>query len=356
MRVLIGDKFGRVLTELTGDVGPVAWVLNGIGRTSVGLGLRDPKAREDYLQIGNRVYLEMDAGLPPWGGVLDLPRQWGGGVVTVSGYGIERLLEFRRTGKNDSFYERSTGEIFRELLRRAEAREPLGIRFGEIWQGGRPHYPRYHYKSLWYVLSYSLPRMERCDFRFVPRLDGDYIRFEARFYQIAGRDLTANVAIVEGRNTAEGLTLTEQGQIINDHAAVAEGQTWGPERTVVLGQDAASRARYGLRETGKVYPGVSVPATLQMHTENVLSENSEPRRIFSLEVTDHAPGRFADYDLGDRIRCVLPSYGFGGYDGTVRVIGREYDPATGRCTLVVEEPNEPVYWIYQDDAETEEEA
>ena len=159
------------------------------------------------------------------------------------------------------------------------------------------------------------------------------------------------MAIVEGA-TRRRLTLTEQGQIINDHA-VAEGQT-GAGVTVVLGRRRAGALR--VRETGKVYPGVSVPATLQMHTENVLSENSEPRRIFSLEVTDHAPGRFADYDLGDRIRCVLPSYGFGGYDGTVRVIGREYDPATGRCTLVVEEPNEPVYWIYQDDAETEEEA
>ena len=355
MRVLIGDKFGRILTELIGNVGPVSWILNGVGRTSVGLAISDPKAREEYLQVGNRIYLEMDHGLPPWGGVLDMPRQWGGGEVSTSGYGIERLLEFRRTGKNDSFYERSAGEIFREVLRRTEEREPLGIRFGEIWQGGRPHYPRYHYKSLWYVLDYSLPRMERCDFRFVPYLEGDFIRFEARFYQIAGRDRSANTAIVEGRNTADGLRLTEQGQLINDHAAVGDGQTWGPERIVVLGQDAASRARYGLRETGKVYPGVGVTATLQMHVQNVLKRDSEPRRIFNLDVTDDAPGRFADYDLGDLVRCVLPSFGFGGYDGTVRVIGREYDPASGRCTLVVEEPNEPAFWIYQDDL-TEEDA
>jgi hypothetical protein len=204
------------------------------------------------------------------------------------------------------------------------------------------------------VLDYSLPRMERCDFRFVPYLEEDFIRFEARFFQIAGRDRSANTAIVEGRNTAAGLKLTEQGQVINDYAAVAEGQTWGPERTVVLGQDAASRARYGLRESGKVYPGVSATATLEMHARNVLATHSEPRRIFNLEVTDDAPGRFGDYDLGDLVRCVLPSFGFGGYDGTVRVIGREYDPESGRCTLVVEEPNEPPFWIYQDDVATEE--
>lgn len=356
-RVIVADRFGQQLTELVADVGPVSWVLNGVGRTSLSLALSDPKATGVNLQIGNRIYLQFDNGLPPWGGVLDLPRSWQGGTVTVSAYGIERLLDYRCTGKNDAFYDRSAGYIFRELLRREEVQDPLGIRFGEVWMGGRPHWPRYHYKSLWYVLDYSLRRMERCDWRFTAYLDSESrIRFRASFYEVAGQDRSSNVAIVEGRNAADGLQLTEQGAVINAHYAVSEGQTWGSERLVVAGRETESIARYGLRETGKVYSGVSMPTTLEMHARNTLRINSRPRRIFNFEVTNNAPGAFGDYGLGDTIRCVLPSFGFDGYDGNVRVMAREYDPQSGRCTLVVEEPREPEYWIYQDDVEEEAEA
>ena len=351
VRVLIADRFGRLLTEVQADVGPVSWLLNGIGRASIALATSDAKATAEHLEIGNRVLLLFDNGLPPWGGVLDLPRVWGGGQVSVAAYGIERLLNYRVTARSDNFDGQPAGAIFKTLLQREEEQEPLGIRLGEVRNGGRLHYPRYHYKSLWYVLDYSLSRMERCDWRFRPYLENEFLRFQAAFYEQAGADVSGSAALVEGRNVAADSSLTEQGEVVNTHFAVAEGTDWGVERAVIVGQDAQSRARYGLRETGTVYAGVSAPGTLEMHAVNCLRENSSPRRIFGLEVTNAAPGAFADYDLGDRVRCLLPSFGFGGYDGLVRIIGREYDPASGRCTLAVEEPREPAYWVYQDVAE-----
>jgi len=351
VRVLIGDRFGRILTEIVAGVDPVAWILNGIGKTAISLATSNAKATEEYLRIGNRVYLEMNEGLPAWGGVLAMPRTWGGGVVTTTCCGIEHLLKYRCTGKNDAFYERPAGYIYRELLRREEAQDPLGITTGEIWMGGRPHWPRYHYKSLWYVLDYSLRRMERCDFRFVPYIDNGHIRFRADFHQVAGEDKSGKLALIEGRNTAAGLQMQEQGAVINQHFAVGEGSTWGSERLVVAAQATESVAKYGLRETGKVYSGVSVQSTLEMHARNVLDTNSDPRRIFSLEVTNHEPALFSAYDLGDTVSCVLPSFGFGGFDGTVRILAREYDPQTGACKLVVEEPQAMEPWVYQVDAE-----
>ena len=85
----------------------------------------------------------------------------------------------------------------------------------------------------------------------------------------------------------------------------------------------------------------------------MLATNSEPRRLFSLEVVDEVPALFSDYDLGDTVRCMLPSFGFGGYDGTVRILAREFNPASGTCKLVVEEPRAASVWIYQEDAEEE---
>jgi hypothetical protein len=351
MRVLIGDRFGKVLTEVVAGVGPVSWILNGIGKTTLSLALRDAKATEENLRVGNRIYIEMDAGLPVWGGVLDLPRTWRGGTVKATAYTIDYLLQYRCTGKNDSFYERPAGAIFRELLRREEQQDPLGITFGSIWTGGHPHWPRYHYKSLWYVLDYSLQRLEQCDWRFVPYLDDNHIRFRAEFYQVAGTDRSAKLALIEGRNTAEGLELQEQGEVINTHYAVGEGSTWGTERLVVAARDTESVARYGLRESGTVYSGVSVQSTLEMHARDVVNTYSEPRKIFSFEVTNNTPARFAEYDLGDVLACKLPSFGFGGFDGTVRVLARECNPQTGVCKLVVEEPHAVEPWIYSDELE-----
>lgn len=355
MRVLIGDRFGRVIAEVVAEVDSVSWVLNGIGRTAITMATSDPKATADTLQIGNRVYIEMDAGLPAWGGVIDMPRVWERGTVRVTCFDIAHLLDYRVTEKNDSFYGQPVGAIVTELLEREEQQDPLGIVAGSIWMGGHPHWPRYHYKSLWYVLDYSIRRMERCDFRFVPYLDNGYIRFRADLFQQAGTDRSASLALVEGRNTAAALRLEEQGAVVNQHIAVGEGSTWGAERLVVAARDTDSIAVYGLRETGKMYAGVSMPATLEMHARAVIGTHSNPRRIFSFEVTNATPAMFKDYDLGDTLRCVLPSFGFGGFDGTVRVLGREYNPGTGVCKLVVEEPHAIEAWVYSEELEEAEE-
>ena len=351
MHVLVGDRFGTVIAEMQGDVGAVSWILNGIGRTSLVTIKSNSKTTEENLRIGNRIYIEFDdsVGLPPWGGVIDLPRRWEAGKVVVSCYGIEQLLKTRVTRKNDAFYDRPAGTIFSDLLWRTEQKDPLGIVIGNVWIGGRQHWPRYHYKPLWSVLTDSLRKMEQCDFRFIPYLESGRILFRAEFYQVAGADKTSSVALVEGRNVATGLTLEEQGIIVNVCNAVGAGSTWGAERLVIVARDSGSFAHYGLREDGVVYSSVSEPGTLEMHARNELLQQSEPRRIFSLPVTNEDPGKFADYDLGDSVRCILQTFGFGGYDGTLRVLAREFDPGTGGCKLAVEEQNDADVWIYQDE-------
>ena len=349
MRVQIGDRFGKIIAEPLPDVAPLSWILNGIGRTTLTLARADAQATAENLQVGNRVYIEFENGLPPWGGVLDLPRRWGAGSVSVSCYDITQLLKYRCTEKNDSFYGRPVGAIFQELLQREEDQDPLGIVPGAIWLGGHPHWPRYHYKSLWYVLDYSLRKMERCDFRFTPYLDAGHIKFRADLFQTAGADKTAQATLAEGVNVATPLAMVEQGAVINAYFAVAEGATWGTDRLVVAARATESIAKYGLREAGQVQPGVSVQSTLEMHARNALDLGHEPHKIFPLEVTDNEPGRFAAYDLGDTVGCVLPSCDFGGYDGAVRILAREYNPATGDCQVVVEDARTVEPWLYQVD-------
>lgn len=355
MRVLIGDRFGKIIAEVVPEVNSTSWILNGIGKSGIALSTSDPECTEENLQIGNRIYFEFDNGLPPWGGVLELPRDWDGGTVAMTAYTIAQLLKTRRTRKTTSFLEKQVGIIFRDLLVQEESQDPMGITIGSIWKGGHPHWPSYHYKSLWYILDYSLRRLERCDFTFTPYIDNGHIKFRADFYQVAGDDRASSVELIEGRNTAEGLKLREHGEIINSYAAVAEGSTWGSERSVVVAEDRQSIAKYGLREVGQVIPGVSQPSSLEMHARQAIDQYSAPRKLFTLPVVNQEPATFASYGLGDVVSCTLPSFGFHGFEGTVRILGREFDPRSGECDLAVEEPRTINPWIYDEDIEVEEE-
>ena len=349
MRVLIGDRFGRILGEITPFLDPLTWVLNEIGKTRITISRHSSDYEETLLRLGNRIYVELDNGLPAWGGVLGLPRSWNSSGVSITCYAIEHLLQYRVTDKNASLYERPAGEIFRLLLKREEEQDPIGIVMGSIWTGGATHYPRYNHENLWDVMDYSIRRMERCDYTFTPYLEEGHIKFRADLFQIAGDDRSAIVALMEGRNAGEVLLIEEQGELVNTHYAISEGSVWDETRMVITGQDKESVAKYGRRETAKVYAGTSMESTLEMQSRNVLRLNSKPRLYFRLPVSNNEPGKFDSYGLGDEIACQLPSFGFDGFDDNVRVLAREFNPDTGNCELVVEVPNEPDYWIYQED-------
>jgi len=354
MRVLIGDRFGRLLTEVEPEVDSMSWILNEIGKTKLTFSTQDAKATETNLQIGNTIYIENDKDLPPWGGRLDLPRAWSAGKVSATCYTMGYTLQSRVTGKNDIYYQFQVGDVFRLALERIQQQDPLGITFGSIWKGGLPHYPRYNYKTLWYVLNFSLRNMETCDFTFTPYIEDNTIKFRAELFQVLGSDKTSSVTLYEGMNTEASTEVEEQGQVVNTHYAVGEGSVWDETRPVVIGRSSESVASYGLRENREIYTGVSMPATLEMHARNVLKHKAHPQRIFKLKVTNDEPGLFSAYGLGDVVGCVLPGYTFGGLDEPIRVIGREYDPASGVCSLIVEQPRTVDYWFRESELELEE--
>lgn len=345
MRILIGDKFGKIIAEPEVLVGPTSWILNEIGRSVFYISRKDSKATEEVLEIGNRVYIDFNNGLPVWGGVIDLPRGWQQGVITVHCYGIEQLLRFRRTAKAESYYGYLVGGIFHDSIDRTNQVDPLGIDFGHIWYGGREHYPRYNYKDLWYVINYSIRVMETCDFRFEPYISGEQIRFRATFRQVYGIDKHESVALIQDKNVDSSLMMEEQGDIINRHIAVAEGSVWDESRSVRIAQSPESIAKYGLREYREIYPKVSMPATLELLASKGVEDNANPKKFFTLETLDAEPAPFASYDIGDTVHCELPDYTFGGFRDDIRVKGREYDPLTGKASLVVEHPEVVQYYL-----------
>ena len=349
MKAIIGNRFGETLDEIQANFDTFTTILNGIGRTNMTVSRNSNKFLPSLLKPGNTIYVEFEDGTPPWGGILDLPFVWGVDGVKIACYEIAKRFKTRVTDKLASFYGFQAGTIFRLILTREENQSPMGLVMGSIWEGGDPHYPSFHHTSIWDVLDYSIRAMERCDFRFVPYLDDGYIKFRADFFQIAGEDKTNSVMFSEGRNIGAITDIEERGDIINVHYAIGDGTVWDETRTVIIVEDKDSIASYGRGETAASYSGTTMEALLTMQGRNVIRLNSQPRVIFRAPVTNNEPGKYSTYDLGDTIKCYLPSYGFDGFYDSVRIMARDYNANNGACELVLEVQNEPEYWIYQEE-------
>jgi hypothetical protein len=340
MRVLLGDATGVVRAEVVdGTISEVTWRLNAAGSATVTVARGSAAFRQELLEPSARVYVEFDNGLPAWGGVLDTPRSWEPGVVSMKAYTIERILSYRTTKKTRSFSGMVVGGIFTRILEEVEERYSIGLTVGSVWMGGAVHYPRYHFRDAMWIINSSLRKMENCDYRFTPYLDGNRILFRAELQQMMGDDKRARVALMEGANLAEP-SLSEQGTIINRVAIVGSGATWA-EREVVWGVEEASRARFGLRESMFAPADVSQELTLARYADTLIKQNAFPHAVASFTAADVAPARFADYDVGDIVRVVMPSLGFSGYDAATRITARGFDPGSGRCEVVCDEAFEP---------------
>jgi hypothetical protein len=334
--VEIFDRRGVRLGELQPDIEEVSWVLGGVGRMRLSVARSDPEATPDMLRFGNLLRVQFANGLPDWGGVIEPPRAWGESHIRVEAFGGEYLLGFRQTGRGRYFTQVRVGHIFASVIGEANAAGDMLVDVGQVWQGGNAHSPEYHFHDLLTIVQESIAgRLTPADFVLEPVVEGGALRFRASLLERRGRRLPG-VALVEGNNLGV-IQMLEQGPIVNRWVLVGEGTTWGEDRLVATAEDRESIAEFGLREDSEVRAGVTVLATLEEAVAERIRQTAWPRVMLELEAVDERPGRFADYDVGDTVTAQLFSYGFGGYLGQVRVLGREYRPGTGTCKLVVRE-------------------
>lgn len=344
--LLVGDKFGGILAELEATMEEVTWLRNDVGRARLRFALGDSKINETNLRYGNRVLIQFGNGLPDWGGVIDTPRAWGRGAVTVTAYSGEHILGQRRTDKGMYFSGASVGAMLIRIIQEANAVADTGIDVGGVWLGGALHSPEYHLDDLLEILQASIAgRLSTADFAVQPVLVDGKIRFRAFLWERRGH-VKRDVWLVEGHNTTEA-ELVEQGPIINSVTIAgadlsAEGASgWGNGRLIAMYDNAASIARYGLRQWSSVYQDVVIQSSLDEIARARVGKSAQPQNIVDVTVVDRSPANYRDYDIGDTIRGVFPGLGFAGYDKLLRLDGREYRQATGTCRLIVSEEGDP---------------
>lgn len=335
-RLLVGNVAGTILAELQPEIAHLSWRLNNVGQCSFKIAANDPKAVQSNLNFGNRILVEFENGLPSWGGVIGTPRTWDNGLIQVDAYSGEKLFEQRITAKTKTFSGVPVGSIYEELINEANGVSATGVVIGNIWPGGSGHSPDYHLKYLLDVFQKNLTeRLSINDFDVVPFIEAGKIKFKANFYDARGSTKTG-IALVEDKNLGP-IKLKEQGPIINSWTVAGEGSDWGASRLTSTQQDTESIGDYGLREGSRVYGDVADQGSLDSQAQTSLDKTKNPFNIYTLTALDKKPARFVDYDYGDTIRLIAPNYGFGGTDTMVRIRSREFDPAAGSCSLVVQE-------------------
>lgn len=334
-RALVFDRYGSMLAEIEPELEFVNWRLNNEGQCRFSMAWSDPKCTRENLQLGNRLLVQFDNGLPDWGGVLDLPRKRVVGKITATAYTGEHLLDWRVTGKNTVFSNTLPGAIFSSLLSQEDEEHPTGISIGTIWSGGTPRSLEYHYHDLLRRCQ-DLARLTGHDFAVLPVFAGNELSFEAHFYERRGRDKSDSIWLLGGANVQEP-TLDEQGKMANRVILVGEGTTWDDDRLDAITEDASSQAEYDYREYSEVQSGVKVQGTLDANAEALLDEKKQPANRVTIAAVDEKPGRFADYGIGDVVTASLFVDSEEWYfEAPVRVLAREWRPGE-TCRLEVEE-------------------
>lgn len=333
-RVTIGNEQGVVIAELEPEMGPVSWRLNDIGRASFALPRGDEKTIEYILRFGNRIFIEFDNGLPAWGGTIEPPRIWTRGRVEINAFSAEHILSLRRTGKNRIFQGATAGDIFAALIREANQEWDTGIIPNDIWTGGPTYDITFNFTDLLTAIRTDLcGKLAGTEFAIRPQLAGGKIYFTADLWSERGID-RPNTVLVEGTNTSsEGLA--EYGPLLTQHDIAGSGNGWGDDRLTSQARDQDAIGLYGLRQGAGVFGDIGTQETLDAQAAQLLQETTEPTVVVSVTAHNRDPGRFEEYDIGDRIRLMLNSYGFEGFYRTVRVHTREFTPA-GSCNLVIE--------------------
>ena len=337
IQFLVADGNGRILAQLRPNIGRMSWLFNRAGQVAWSLARTDEKLREEYLRFGNRVLIQLDNGLPAWGGVIGGPYEWGEASVGFTAWSGHALLGRRLTARTRRFDGETVGAIAQALLAEADGVWPVGVRLGNLWMGGAAHYPEYHYKPLEDVLHDSLVETLSAEaFDVSAREERGYIVFELNLYEQRGT-AKSNIALVENQNVTD-VRFRVEDVVANAWYMAGEGSDWGDTgRVYAEAVDEESVRLFGRREGFEMRSGVIYQSTLDATIRQRLEETAYPTRVLALATTDDRPARFRDYDVGDVVLCVLPSFDWNGVRGMYRVMGREFFPEHGVCDLVLEE-------------------
>jgi hypothetical protein len=335
--IQVFDRRGLKIAEVLASCNR-AWVRNGIARAVFTLSIFDAKCREDVLRYGNMVLIEHQK-LPAWGGVIDPPREWRNGQVTITAYDGLRLFGYR-VAQREQLLRGSAAVLIRKIYELAQQDMPLPIEIGVLEDDDHPREETVGGNPL---LDDLIRIVERANgvLQLTPMLSMGRMRFRVDYH--TNPPTTMDILYLDNHNLrVEGQTLVEQGAIVNDMLGLGDGLTWD-SRPRYREVDEDSINLYGLRQGVLHAQGVTQIGTLTRGVKAALALSRQPEMVLDLQVVDVG-------DAWSRLRPMAPvrvrltSAGFigdkVGFQATGRVVGMEYNEAAQSVRVVLEVENE----------------
>lgn len=337
-----GDFIGR----LTGEVGPVSWRIDGYGRLTMAMPPVTAASRRELIEYGNQVMVTWDNGLPPWIGVIDVPRENAPGRTTLNFYSMEYTLGWMLTRRYDVYRDEPPDHVLTRLIQ-LSGRSDI-VAYGAAIVAEPVGEVIFSYDTLLEAAERLRERNERFHW-FISREGRHVPRPSLWTYYGYRHDRRADVRLVEGYNLINVETV-EQGPLFNDvtvaagnddPAADASGQ-----QGLVYGIYRPSR--HGRRERFVPLPEVTVDLT----TGNTLAEivrvlgpmaqaeyerYARPRLRYRGTCINRPPSKFGSYGLGDLVTVELNGFDRRRVELDVVVVGMEFDPESGLLTVVSED-------------------
>lgn len=331
--VRVFDHSRREVASLMPTLESVSWILNDVGQSKFFVPYTEDDCTTDILAIGNFILFEWaypeKYTLPSFGGVIDVPRSRGSNGVMLTAYTGERILSRFETEPQAVYSDRSAGNIFSDLITLAKIKHNPGLIEGAIFDSGDILYKEWNSISLLDVTR-GLVEETGEDFDFTPTVAAGMLAFTYNWYLTKGRDVSENVLFAEGVNAGAPI-LDEQGPIVNRVKVYGAGSTWDANRlqSPVTGDDT-SLADYGYRESSFIDQTSKDQDTVNAAAAQYLEDHKDPVTRLSLEgVTDKAPGRWRDFDLGDVVSVDVCARGAAGgwrIKDKYRIMGMQWTP------------------------------
>ena len=349
--VHVCNRAGHYIGRLSGEVGAVAWRVDGYGTVSMRLSPGEAQKKSNLLAHGNPVRLEFANGLPAWGGVMDLPREHTRDATRLSLYSAEYILGWTVAEEWASYIGDGNwdpDEIMTSMLIRSDAADRYHINLeGGVWGQSpgkvvvdgrgddlltiagsvRQKSPDFH----WYIQAVTV---------WPPTTS---LRFQLHQFYDYRRDRRMEVNLIEGHNFVN-VEVVEQGPIYN-HITVTAGNydPDDPQRRLFIayyGEPIGNRRRERFITMPEVIgSGLAneVVPILRERAEAEYQRYSQPRVRFRGYAINMPPARFGTYEIGDVVNVTLNRYAATGGVIPFLIIGMEFDPAQGLLTLVGEE-------------------
>jgi hypothetical protein len=342
----VANARGQVIGEMAGMLEAVSWTTDGYGMATLVLPLSAALTYGPLLEFGNRVVIEFSNGLPPWGGVIDVPRETTLGQLRVQMYEAAYTFNWRLTQRNALYLEsdaRPAAAVLVDLVRWAGLDVAI---YEAAGQGdGAAVEVEFHYETL----SAAADKLRGLDGAFHyflrPRPSGGRrIDFELVTFRDMLTDDSDRAIFIQGHNLVDWAVL-EQGPIYNE-VLVGVGDFLGESEAgetdayaeLYTATDAASVRRYGLRQHMAALPdvaGESGPGRAGAHARAQLAATSKPRLRVRGASLNLPPGLYRDFGIGSRVRIDASTpMATSEY---LTVIGMEFQPSTGTLSLTFDD-------------------